>query len=89
MTTHQQKKLERADLIAFRDRFALPLTDDEAPTLAFYKPADDSAEMRYLRERRARARRLDAAPRRERRDGRGARRSTATRRSPSTPPARR
>ncbi len=52
MTTHQQKKLEREDLIAFRNRFALPLTDEEAETLAFHKPADDSAEMRYLRERR-------------------------------------
>ena len=53
MTTHQQKKLEREDLIAFRNRFHLPLTDDEAATLTFVKPADDSAEMRYLHERRA------------------------------------
>src|SRR5206468_12810722 len=30
MTTHQQKKLERDDLIAFRNRFALPLTDEQA-----------------------------------------------------------
>jgi pyruvate dehydrogenase E1 component len=52
MTTHQQKKLERADLIAFRNRFHLPLSDDEAASLAFFKPADDSPEMRYLRERR-------------------------------------
>jgi pyruvate dehydrogenase E1 component len=53
MTTHQQKKLEREDLIAFRNRFALPLTDEQAAALAFVKPADDSAEMRYLRQRRA------------------------------------
>ena len=53
MTTHQQKKLERADLIAFRNRFNLPLTDEQAASLAFYKPADDSPEMRYLHERRA------------------------------------
>ncbi|MDE2371477.1 MAG: alpha-ketoglutarate dehydrogenase [Burkholderiales bacterium] len=52
MTTHQQKKLERADLIAFRNRFDLPLSDEQAAALAFYKPAGDSAEMRYLRERR-------------------------------------
>ncbi|WP_298828179.1 alpha-ketoglutarate dehydrogenase [uncultured Piscinibacter sp.] len=53
MTTHQQKKLERADLIAFRNRFDLPLTDEQAASLQFYRPADDSPEMRYLRERRA------------------------------------
>ena len=53
MTTHQQKKLERDDLVAFRNRFALPLTDEQAANLEFFKPADDSPEMRYLRERRA------------------------------------
>ncbi|MES2957295.1 MAG: alpha-ketoglutarate dehydrogenase [Pseudomonadota bacterium] len=52
MTTHQQKKLEREDLIAFRDRFELPLTDEQAATLCFHKPADDSPEMRYLHARR-------------------------------------
>ena len=53
MTTHQQKKLERDDLIAFRNRFDLPLTDEQAAALEFVKPADDSAEMRYLHARRA------------------------------------
>jgi pyruvate dehydrogenase E1 component len=53
MTTHQQKKLEREDLLAFRNRFDLPLSDDQAASLAFYKPAADSAEMRYLQARRA------------------------------------
>tara|TARA_B100001105_G_scaffold129121_2_gene103477 strand:+ start:433 stop:3135 length:2703 start_codon:yes stop_codon:yes gene_type:complete len=53
MTTHQQKKLDRDDLIAFRNRFALPLTDEQAARLDFVKPAPDSAEMRYLQERRA------------------------------------
>ena len=52
MTTHQQKKLEREDLIAFRNRFDLPLSDEQAASLAFYKPADDSPEMRYLHARR-------------------------------------
>ena len=52
MTTHQQKKLERDDLIAFRDRFDLPLTDEQAAALEFFKPADDSPEMRYLLARR-------------------------------------
>ncbi len=53
MSTHQQKKLERDDLIAFRNRFALPLTDEQAAKLEFTKPAPDSAEMRYLQQRRA------------------------------------
>ncbi|MEO8300023.1 MAG: pyruvate dehydrogenase (acetyl-transferring), homodimeric type, partial [Burkholderiales bacterium] len=53
MTTHQQKKLERDDLIAFRNRFDLPLSDEQAASLAFLKPADDSPEMRYLQARRA------------------------------------
>ncbi|EHR72366.1 pyruvate dehydrogenase E1 component, homodimeric type [Burkholderiales bacterium JOSHI_001] len=53
MTTHQQKKLEREDLIAFRNRFNLPLSDEQAAALEFVRPADDSAEMRYLQARRA------------------------------------
>jgi len=52
MTTHQQKKLERDDLVAFRDRFQLPLSDEQAASLVFYKPAPDSAEMKYLQARR-------------------------------------
>jgi pyruvate dehydrogenase E1 component len=53
MTTHSQKKLEEADLLEFRNRFNLPLSDEQARTLAFYQPPPDSAEMRYLHERRA------------------------------------
>ena len=53
MTTHQQKKLERDALVAFRNRFSLPLTDDQAESLEFLKPADDAPEMRYLHARRA------------------------------------
>ncbi len=52
MTSHQAKKLDTGVLKTFRDRFALPLSDDDVAQLRFYKPADDSAEMRYLRERR-------------------------------------
>lgn len=52
MTTHQQKKLTREDLLAFRDRFELPLSDEEAESLSYYRPADDSLEMRYLHQRR-------------------------------------
>ena len=53
MTTHSQKKLDEAALIEFRNRFNLPLTDEQATALSFYKPAEDSPELRYLHERRA------------------------------------
>ncbi|MGN6318719.1 alpha-ketoglutarate dehydrogenase [Trinickia sp.] len=53
MTTHQQKKLELEDLKAFRDRFRLPLSDDDVEQLTFYKPKEDSPEMQYLHARRA------------------------------------
>ncbi|NVZ85504.1 alpha-ketoglutarate dehydrogenase [Pseudomonas yamanorum] len=53
MTTHQQKKLDREALIAFRNRFQLPLSDEQTESLSFYKPAPDSLEMRYLHKRRA------------------------------------
>lgn len=53
MTTHQQKKLDREALIAFRNRFQLPLSDEQTESLSFYKPAEDSLEMRYLQQRRA------------------------------------
>ncbi|MGF0237271.1 alpha-ketoglutarate dehydrogenase [Rhodococcus sp. IEGM1300] len=53
MTSHQAKKLDIDALKAFRDRFALPLSDDDVAQLRFYRPAEDSQEMRYLRERRA------------------------------------
>jgi pyruvate dehydrogenase E1 component len=52
MTTHSQKKFDDTDLIEFRNRFNLPLTDEQAKGLEFFKPAQDSAEMRYLREHR-------------------------------------
>ncbi|RZL65264.1 MAG: alpha-ketoglutarate dehydrogenase [Variovorax sp.] len=52
MTTHSHKKFESADLIGFRNRFNLPLTDEQATSLAFYKPADDGAEMQYLKAHR-------------------------------------
>ncbi len=52
MTTHQQKKLDRDALIAFRNRFQLPLSDAQTESLSFFKPADDSLELRYLHQRR-------------------------------------
>jgi pyruvate dehydrogenase E1 component len=52
MTTHSQKKFDDSDLIEFRNRFQLPLSDDQAKGLAFLKPEADSAEMRYMHQRR-------------------------------------
>ena len=52
MTTHSQKKFDDNDLIEFRNRFQLPLSDAQAKGLAFLKPDADSAEMRYLHLRR-------------------------------------
>jgi len=53
MTTHSQKKLDETALIEFRNRFNLPLSDEQATSLAFYKPAENSPEMQYLHGRRA------------------------------------
>ncbi len=53
MTTHSQKKLDDAAVIEFRNRFNLPIADDQAKELAFYRPAEDSAQMQYLHARRA------------------------------------
>ena len=53
MTAHQAKKLDASVLKGFRDRFALPLSDDDVEQLRFLRPADDSVEMQYLRQRRA------------------------------------
>ena len=50
--THQQKELNEAELLTFRDRFDIPLTDEEVVGAPLYRPAEDSAEMQYLRERR-------------------------------------
>ncbi|MBS0468181.1 MAG: alpha-ketoglutarate dehydrogenase [Proteobacteria bacterium] len=52
MTTHSQKKLDDKELIEFRNRFNLPLTDAQAVNLEFLRPAADSAEMQYLQARR-------------------------------------
>lgn len=52
MTTHQNKKVEIESLKDFRDRFGLPLSDEQVEKLEFYKPAENSAELRYLQQRR-------------------------------------
>jgi len=53
MITHQAKKMTEDALLAFRDRFELPLTDEQVRAAEYYKPPEDSPEMQYLRERRA------------------------------------
>ncbi len=52
MTTHSQKKLDGNELIEFRNRFNLPLSDAQATSLSFYKPPEGSPEMAYLHARR-------------------------------------
>jgi pyruvate dehydrogenase E1 component len=49
---HQTKKLADEDIKAFRDRFNIPLPDSQLADIPFYKPAEDTPEMRYLHERR-------------------------------------
>jgi pyruvate dehydrogenase E1 component len=51
---HQQKKMPIEALRQFRDRFNIPITDDKLSDIPYFKPADDSPEMKYLREVRAR-----------------------------------
>jgi pyruvate dehydrogenase E1 component len=50
--THQQKKLNEAELHAFRSRFGIGLSDDEVASAPFYRPAESSPEILYLHERR-------------------------------------
>ncbi len=52
MTTHSQKKFDESALLAFRNRFNLPLSDDQATNMDFFKPAADSPEMQYLHAKR-------------------------------------
>lgn len=50
--THQQKKLGEEDLIYYRDRFDIPLTDKQVKNIEFYKPDEKSEEIKYIKERR-------------------------------------
>src|SRR5882757_1918891 len=52
-TSHQQKKLDLEALQEFRDRFHLPLSDQQVGNLSFLRPGDDSPEIVYLKARRA------------------------------------
>ncbi|HEX6006078.1 MAG TPA: pyruvate dehydrogenase (acetyl-transferring), homodimeric type [Burkholderiales bacterium] len=49
--THQQKKMGTASIRAFRDRFDVPIPDDKLDQVPFFRPPDDSPEMKYLHER--------------------------------------
>ena len=49
---HQQKKIAVEHLVEFRNRFGIPLSDSEVVKAKFYKPAEDSREMQYLKARR-------------------------------------
>jgi pyruvate dehydrogenase E1 component len=70
MTAHQQKKLENDALLAFRDRFALQISDEDVESLRFHVPDKDSPEMKYMHARRealggyipARAQKSDPLP---------------------------
>jgi len=50
--THQQKKLNEEELRHFRTRFGIPISDEDISTAPFYRPSENSAEIRYLKERR-------------------------------------
>src|SRR5689334_18195144 len=50
--THQQKKLNEEELQVFRSRFGIPLNDQDCIEVPFYRPAEDSAEIQYLKARR-------------------------------------
>jgi len=54
-STHQMKKMTLEDIREFRDRLGIPISDDKLDkyTPSYYKPAEDSAEAKYLQERRA------------------------------------
>lgn len=52
MVAHSQKKMSYEDLKAYRDRFLIPVTDDEIKNHVFYKPDEDGAEIKYIRSHR-------------------------------------
>ena len=51
-TTHQTKKLDIDDLMYYRDRFDVPLTDKQVQNIEYYKPDQNSSEIKYIKERR-------------------------------------
>ena len=51
-TAHQTKKLDDLTIHEFRDRFGIPIPEDKLQDIPFFKPSEDSPEMKYLHERR-------------------------------------
>ncbi|MBI4893928.1 MAG: pyruvate dehydrogenase (acetyl-transferring), homodimeric type [Acidobacteria bacterium] len=51
-TTHQQKKMNESELSKLRQRFNVPIPEETVHTVSFYRPADDSPEIKYLKDRR-------------------------------------
>jgi pyruvate dehydrogenase E1 component len=51
-TTHQQKKMNENELLKLRERFQVPIPEETVHTVSFYRPSEDSPEMKYLKERR-------------------------------------
>lgn len=51
--THQQKKLNDDELKSFRTRFGIPISDEEIHNAPFYKPEEDSPEIKYIKQRRS------------------------------------
>ena len=49
--THQQKKMGTSSIKAFRDRFSVPISDDQLEKVPFYCPPEDAPEMQYMRSR--------------------------------------
>ena len=65
---HNQKKLNEDEIRVFRTRFGIPISDDQISETPFYRPADDSLEMQYIRAQREKlggyvpSRKIQAAP---------------------------
>ncbi|MDC0404801.1 pyruvate dehydrogenase (acetyl-transferring), homodimeric type [Candidatus Pelagibacter sp.] len=53
-TTHQTKKLDVDDLLYYRDRFDVPLTDEQVKNVEYFKPDEKSLEIKYIKEKRMR-----------------------------------
>jgi len=52
MRTHSQKKLGEDEMVAYKNRFSIPLTDEQAAQAEYYHPGEDSEEVKYLKQRR-------------------------------------
>ncbi|MCK5726721.1 MAG: pyruvate dehydrogenase (acetyl-transferring), homodimeric type [Thiotrichaceae bacterium] len=50
--THQQKKLTENEMVVFKNRFNIPLSDEQAAAAEYYRPEEDSDELQYMQQRR-------------------------------------